>query len=332
MNKKGYKFFLFCIFILLASTFLLTGCVSQDEEEDVVVEDSLQEGEYLDERSQEEEVDEVVVSDFSKFSTQDQFLGERGGKYEITFFTEKPMEGFHRFTFELEGDSEIPEVSATSRLEAGALRLAFQGIREDLSGLDYQNSYDIDENGVVRIYHNVSFEESEEIYDIGVSQSAEFSLHADKLEEGKWRVNLDVRYPGEVDVDIDEGRVDFSTQEQTLEGATSDDEARVTNYSYGVQNNIFRFIWSVRGSQEKPIPQVNARYNDDGELVVTFPDLYSDHIGRNSSEVDLVGGVEKVSWNRKGDETVYRFTLREEKGFRIIPSLGPNQVILEIER
>lgn len=332
MKKKDIKFFLLCVFVILASTFLLTGCFNRDVVEDEeVLNDSLQEGEYLNEGDA-REVDDVVVGDFSKFSTQDQFLGESRGEHEITFFTEKPMEGFHRFVFELEGDSQIPAVSATFRPEFGAIRLTFLGIEENTSGFGVQQSYDINEDGVVRIFHNVSFEENEAIYDIGVAKEAQFSLHADELDDEKWRVNLDVRYPGEVDIDIDEGREDFSKEEESLEGATSEDGARITNYSYGIQDNIFRFIWTVRGSQDKPIPEVNARYNDDGELVVTFPDLYSDHIGRDSNEVELIGGVERVSWSRSGDETTYRFVLNEKKGFRLVPSVSPNQIVLEIER
>ncbi len=331
MKNINYKFLTFCLLLLIACTFLLTGCGGSLEIEDIQDEEK-ETKEEVQEEIEEDVEEEIVVGDFSKFSDQNQEIGNVGNEtYTITSFSEKSMEGFHRFTFEVEGEKNLPNVVASYRAEIGAIRLLFKEIGKDNSGLGYQKSHEVEEDGVVRLFHNVSPDEKEEIYDVGVAKSTVFLLHSEKVEDGKWKINLDVRYPGELDIDVDRGTDEFGTDEQIIDGATSSDGARITNYSYGVEGNAFQFIWTVRGSESKPIPQVRARYNDDGHLVVTFPDLDSDYIGRDNNEAELMGGVEKVSWNRVGSETIYRFFLKDKKDFRLKSSLSPNQVILEIE-
>lgn len=325
----NYKFLVFCILILLVSSFLLTGCKKQEEE---VVENKKEDAIEQEDEKETVEQENVKAGDFSQFSNQDQEIGNVGNDtYVISSFSEKSMEGFHRFIFEVEGSDNLPNVFASYRAEIGSVRLVFKEIEEDNSGLGYQKSYDIDREGIVRVFHNISPNEREEVYDIGVAKSTEFLLHSEKNEEGKWRINLDVRYPGEIEVEIDKGSQEFGEQEQEIQGATSSDGARITNYSFGVEDNVFRFIWTVRGSEEKPIPQVRARYNDEDDLIVTFPDLDSDYIGRDSNEVPLIGNVQEVIWKRTGNETIYRFVLNQKKDFKLISSLSPNQVILEIK-
>ena len=326
LDKRDYKFFIFCLFVLVASTLLLTGCMNDNQEE---IEDDEN---VVEESAQEENFDDVVTGDFSKFSNENQEIGESSDEdYEITFFTERPMSGYHNFAFEVEGGEILPQVSAQYRPESGAIRLTFQNIEENLVGPRYQQAYDIDEKGVVRIYHNISPDEGVEIYDIGVVKSTEFYLYGEQIGDEKWKVSLDVRYPGDLDVGVDRGIDEFSSEDQELVGATSSDGARITNYSYTVEGNTFRFIWTVRGSEEKPIPKVRARYNQDDELVVTFPDLDSDTIGRDAGEMALIGGLEKVAWNRKDSESIYRFVVGQERDYRLKSVLNPHQIILEIE-
>ncbi len=325
--KRKHGFFIFCLAVILFSSLLLTGCVNDSNnkvEEDVVDEN--------DAEVVEESEDEVVIGDFSNFSQDNQEIGRAWDEtYNITFFSEKPMNGYHNFVFELEGAEILPNVSASYRSEIGAVRLTFDGIEENETGPGYQRAYNIENNGVVRIYHNISPEENEEVYDIGVSSPADFYLHYEEVEKGTWRISLDVRYPGEKSLDIDLGSDEFSDDEQEIYGATSSDGARVTHYSYTVEKNIFRFIWTVRGSEDKPIPSVRASYNEDEELVVVFPDLDSDTIGRDSGEMNLTGGLEKVVWSRVGEESTYRFLVGEKRGYRLASLLSPHQIILEIE-
>ncbi len=328
MKNINYKFLILCTFLLLVCTFLLTGCGKKAE----VEEEKREQEEVVEKEEEVVEEESVVTGDFSKFSTEAQEIGSVGNEvYKITSFSEEEMDGFHRFVFEVEGEQNLPNVSATYRAELGAIRLIFKAIEEDNSGLGYQRSSEINKQGVVRIFHNVSFNPEEEIYDIGVSKSTSFLLHSERVEDGKWKINLDVRYPGEVELEIDKGSQEFGVDEQNISGASASDGARITNYSFGVENKIFRFIWTVRGSEENPIPQVRARYNDDGDLLVVFPDLDSDYIGADSREQDLIGNLEKVVWQRTGSETVYRFTLKEKRDFRLSSSLSPNQVILEVK-
>jgi hypothetical protein len=322
-NKRDYKFFIFLLFILVASTLFLTGCVNREE----VVEENEKVKESVDNSKE-----EIVTGDFSKFSSERQEIGTLGDEnYDISFFAEKPMNGYHNFVFELEGADVLPYVSAQYRPELGSVRLTFQNIEEDGSGIGYQRSYDIDEKGVVRVFHNVSPNENEEVYDIGVAKSTDFSLYGEELENGKWKISLDVRYPGESNIQIDFGSDEFGVEDQEIDGATASDGARITTYSYTIEGNVFQFIWTVRGSDDQPIPKVRARYNQEGELVVTFPSLDSDTIGRDAGEMNLIGGLEKVVWSRTGEETIYRFVVGSEKNYRLKASPSPNQVVLEIE-
>ncbi len=330
MKKLDYKILFLCLLVLLVSSFLLTGCtridekVSKDEEKNVE--------EKTEEEDDTDENEDVVVGDFSKFSSENQEIGTLSvDMYSITSLKNEPMNNFHRFSFEVEGGRNLPNVSVGYKAELGALRILFKNIQEDNSGIGYQRAVDINEDGVVRIYHNISPHESEEIYDIGITKSTQFFLHSEKLGDDKWKINIDVRYPGDIEMEVDTGATEFSSEDQSLEGAVSSDGARITNYSFGVEDEVFRFIWTVRGSNEKPIPQVKAGYNSDDELVVRFTDLDSDYIGKDSNEVSLIGGVEKVLWNRVGNESIYRFVLNQKRDFRLRSFLSPNQVVLEIE-
>ena len=325
LDKRDYKFFIFCFFVLVASTLLLTGCVNDDSEE-------VEEIQEVAEDVVEESFDDVITGDFSQFSNENQEVGEASDEdYEISFFAEKPMNGYHNFVFEVEGGEVLPQVSAQYRPESGAIRLTFQGIEENRVGPRYQQAYDIDEKGIVRIYHNISPDEGVEIYDIGVAKSTVFHLYGEQLEDEKWEISLDVRYPGESNVNVDTGLDEFSSEDQEIAGATSSDGARITNYSYTIEGNTFKFTWTVRGSEEKPIPKVRAGYNQDDELVVTFPDLDSDTIGRDGGEMALIGGLEKVVWSRTDSESTYRFVVGQERDYKLSSFLSPHQIVLEIE-
>jgi hypothetical protein len=320
--KRKRKILILTTFLIAISVFMFTGCVQRGEEEVV-------------EEKQEEKTEQKVEEksgDASKFSREDQFLGSSTvGNYEILSLEEESRDDFHRFVFELVGGSDVPNVSVSYRSELGILRVLFKNIVLDSSGLASQRAIDIDEDGIVRIFHNVSPNEGEEIYDIGVEKSPEFSLYANQLDEKKWEVIVDVRYPGKADIEVDRGSDEFGQDDQEMDGAVSSDGARITSYSYGVEENIFRFIWTVRGSEAKPIPKALARYNTEDELVVSFPDLDSDYLARDASETELFGGVDKVIWSRAGKESIYRFQFDGRKNFRLTSSLSPNQVILEIE-
>lgn len=228
MKKMNYKFLIFCALILLASSFLLTGCKKQEQE---VVEEKKEDVVEQEDEKEEVEQESVTTGDFSKFSNKNQQIGNVGDDvYTIFSFSEKAMEGFHRFVFEIEESDNLPNVVASYRAEIGAVRLVFKEIEEDNSGLGYQKSHDINKEGVVRVFHNVSPNEREEVYDIGVAKSTEFLLYSEKIEDENWKIHLDVRYPGEVEVEIDKGSEEFGQEEQEIQGATSSEGARITNY------------------------------------------------------------------------------------------------------
>lgn len=343
MQKFGFTFL--CLLVVIISAFTLSGCTKQEDktvdEKPVVNEQEETPSAPAEEDTTEPETpdttnenEEVVSTDFSKFTSNSQEIGSLGSdEYKLEKITDTKMSGFHRIVFSISSKDDknnLPNVLASYRADSGVIRVSLNMLTTDASGIAYQKSREIGEQGVLRIYHNVSSNQEEEIYDIGVSKSTTFLLSSEETSAGNWDVTLDVRYPGETNVDVDMGSTDFSQDKQEIIGGTSSDGAKVSSYSYGASSGILSFVWSVKGSDAKPIPSVSAEYVNDNELVVTFSDLSSDVIASSASTLSLYGGVEQVSWTRSGNESKYTFKVTSKRDFKLKSSLSPNQVVLEI--
>jgi hypothetical protein len=209
------------------------------------------------------------------------------------------------------------------------VRVDFQGISGDSTGIGYQQERRIDQEGVLRIYHNISADADQELYDIGVSRSTIFYLTSEQIEEGKWYVILQVKYPGAADVDVDLGSEDFSEEDQSIVGVTAEDGATISAYTYSGAG-LLKLVWTVTSQVDNPIPSVRATYNEDDELVVTFDSLTTDRVAAFGDTLTLPSSV-IAEVERVGDSSVYTFTgLEEVREYKLSASLSPNQVILEI--
>jgi hypothetical protein len=339
MKKKG----VITILLLLAIGGLIFFLVRRpkedvevDENEDTQVEEVEEGKEVVEEDGDEEEEPEEEYeysgdTDFTEFSSDIQVLGEESAaEFAIEELEDVSRDGFHQFTFTLTTESEEePFVTASYLSNSNVVRVDFQGISSDSTGIGYQQERRIDQEGVLRIYHNISADADQELYDIGVSRSTIFYLTSEQIEEGKWYVILQVKYPGAADVDVDLGSEDFSEEDQSIVGVTAEDGATISAYSYS-GTGLLKLVWTVTSQVENPIPSVSATYNEDDELVVTFDSLTTDRVAAFGDTLTLPSSI-IAEVERVGDSSVYTFTgLEEVREYKLSASLSPNQVILEI--
>lgn len=333
MKKKRTLTFLLLIAVGVAIFLLVRKPkedVEVDENEDMQVEE-VEDGEE-EESEPEAEYEYMGDTDFTKFSSDTQVLGE---ETEATFAIEEledvSRDGFHQFTFTLTTeDEEEPFVTASYLSNMGVVRVDFQGISGDSTGIGYQQEREIGKEGVLKIYHNISADADQELYDIGVSRATIFYLTSEQIEEGKWYVILQVKYPGAADVDVDLGSEDFSKEDQGIVGVTAEEGATISAYTYSSGTGLLKLVWTVTSQVDNPIPSVSATYNEDDELVVTFSSLTTDRVAAFGDSLTLPSSI-IAEVERVGDSSVYTFTgLDEVREYKLSASLSPNQVILEI--
>ena len=334
MKKKG----VITILLLLAIGGLIFFLVRKpkeevevDESEDTQVEEVENGEEVVEEEEPKEEYEYTGDADFTEFSSNKQVLGEEtDAKFAIDELEDLSRDGFHQFTFTLTTeDEEEPFVTASYLSNSGVVRVDFQGISGDSTGIGYQQERRVDKEGVLRIYHNISADADQELYDIGVSKPTIFHLTSEQIEEGKWYVILQVKYPGASDVDVDLGSEDFSKEDQSIVGVTAEDGATISAYTYS-GTGLLKLVWTVTSQVDNPIPSVSATYNEDNELVVTFESLTTDRVAAFGDTLTLPSSI-VAEVERVGDSSVYTFTgLKEVREYKLSASLSPNQVILEI--
>jgi len=308
------------------------------EEEEIVVEEVEEETETEqpdtgeEEEGEEEEVEDIGDADFSSFSSDTQVLGEESeAQFTIEGVEDVSRNGFHQFTFTLSTeDEEDPFITTTYLSNQDVIRMDFQGIEGDNSDIGYQQERRIDEKGVTRIYHNISSQSDQELYDIGVSKSTIFYLTSEQLEEGIWTVILQVKYPGSTDFDVDLGSEEFSEGVQSIEGVTAEDGAAISAYTYSGTSGLLKLVWTVTSDVDNPIPSVSAEYNSEDDLVVTFESLSMDRVASFTDTLTLPSSI-TADVGREGESSIYIFTgMSEVREFKLSASLSPNQVILEI--
>ena len=344
MKKKYLDIFLLGA-ILLGSSFFLTGCslkknteyddskvdiVDIDEEDEEDTTESNETSTEDEEAEENEESSETEDTDYSNFSRDEQTVGaENENEYSLTTLTDTAMSGFHRFSFTVEakeGATDILYVTADYRSSLSSIRMDLNGITSDNSGIAYQGSRSINKEGIARIYHNISSDQTEELYDIGVSESTPFYLHYEEVFSGKWNIVLDVKYPGESELDIDLGSTEFSTEDQSISGSVADDGAAVTGYSYSVSGGQLVFVWTVTGSSSKPIPSVSADLGDDGILNVKFESVVSDKVASAADSIELPGNIGLTY-----SSGAYHFEIGAGSEYKLSASISPNQIELTVK-
>jgi hypothetical protein len=334
MNKR----FIWTVIILLAlgtGIFFLTRRTKEEGSKDT--QEAVDEVEREEGKTDEEEQPKYEYTgetDFSTFTTDTQTLGEESEvEFSIESLIETSKDGYHEFIFTLKTEDEEgqPYVVSSFISNMSVVRVDFQGISKDSTGIGYQQEKLIEKDGVTKIYHNISAQQDQELYDIGVTRSTPFELTSEEISQGEWNVTLKVKYPGERTVEIDMGSTEFSTEDQTIEGISATENASITSYTYGSSSGIMKLVWSVGGQGDNPIPSVIASYNDDDELIVTFESLSVDRVSNISETMTLPFGITATP-ERTEQTSVYTFSGMDGRAeFRLSALLSPNQVILEIK-
>lgn len=280
---------------------------------------------------EEEPEEEVVEGDFSGFSNKDQVIGATSDDlYTLASITDEANTGYHTFEFNLTGVGENdPYVTAKYISDKGVIRVELNGIEKDNSGIGYQKERTINKEGIVRLYHAVTGDTNKQAYEIGLSQTTIFKLHLISG-DGQLKVVLDIKYPGELESEIDLGSTEFSKVAQSITGVTKVQSATIKSYSYSSSGGILKFAWTVSATGDNPIPSVSAEY-DENVIVVTFASLSLDKVLSSVQNKSLPAGF-TLDAVKSSNSSVYSFEgLTSQKPFKLSATTSPNQVILEID-
>lgn len=339
-SRKPILRHLLMVGIILLSGVFLSACGKKDETEDSAdtdteVTEDVTEDEEEEEEEVEEESTEAETVGFDDFSEDTQTLGDSTDKgdadYTLASIEDTAMTGYHRFEFTLESDEEeLPEIEAQLVSSGGYISVRLDRVTSDQSGIAYQASRDINEEGVLRLYHHVTAIATEEVYQIGISEDTIFYLH----EGDDLSIILDVKYPGESETVSVEDEMDFTDGDVILEDTNTAGDARFVSYSWGVEGGVVKFTWSTSAVSGNPTPGTSAEFDSGADTItVTFTNLERDAVVGSDGEYEatLSGSISEVSATRTGDISTYVFSLTGEKEYRIYRSTSPNQVVLEVK-
>ncbi len=327
---KRLRFVIFLLIIIGGGYFIGKQFVQRTPDESDEVQEEIEEEDPTGDPNEEAEEEEEDY-DFSDFSAETQILGEEieDVEYALVEIKEEGMNGFHRFTFELESEEEdLPVVEASLNSAGGYVSLVMNNVTDDQSGIDYNSYLEINEEGITRLYHAVTANESEEVYNTGISQDTVFYLHNDEL-----TIILDVKYPGEADEEEYDDPGDFGTDDIELGGTNTEGDAKIVGYSWGVENGAVKFIWETSAVSGNPTPQTAVVYDEEvNTITVTFTDLASDSIlaSTGSFEMEMSRAVDQVTGSVDGDNHVFVFSLNTDVEYKIYRETSPNQVVIEI--
>ena len=339
MKKSAIYFILILVLIGGLTAYIITRNkqeegdttdVTQTQEE----EDEKEEETEKEEPTKEEEVKEPVSGDFTGFTSNTQEVGSfvEGDKFTLESIDDTSKEGYHEFVFNLQGPSE-PKAIVKYDAGANVLKVEIQNVEKDNSEIPFQGERSIDKDGILRLYHNVSGSQEKSFYDIGLSQSTIFKLDliSKSSEENAWSVLLYVKYPGEREISGNLGSSEFSLSDQSISGVGSDKGASINSYAYSASGGVLKFTFDVSATGDNPVPMASAKYNENGDLVLTFESLKIDRAVKSLNGASLPLGM-NMSTSREGEKSVYTFSgIEEKEEFKLSASLSPNQVVVEIK-
>lgn len=272
--------------------------------------------------------------DFTGFSSKAQEVGSfvEDDKFTLQSIADTEREGYHEFAFTLKGPSE-PKVVARYDSSSNVIKVEISNVEKDSSGIPYQGERIVNKEGILRLYRNVSGAQEKSFYDIGLSQSTTFKLDLTSKsgEEDIWVVLLYVKYPGEKEVSGSLGSSEFSKTNQSISGVGVDKDASVNSYAYSASGGVFKLAFDVSATGDNPIPMASAKYNESGDLVLTFESLKIDRANKSLNGSSLPLGI-TLTTSREGEKSVYTFSnLGSKDEFKLSANLSPNQVVIEIK-
>ena len=340
MKKRLYVY----ILVLILSSVLLSGCTKKESEEtDTQTDTSVTEQEEIEEEKPEEEkpVEEKEESpqdsgNLEGFGKEKVVLGQASEfEYILDSIEAKEGEGYYEFTFKISSSQDgavAPLFTVTPLLSKGVFRVSLTNIFDDNSTITHSKGVAINKGAITALTRIVTDSDTTRGYDIGVQGNNQFKVDMQQEGDSVWifsvKVSYDTNYSAPV---IDFGSTEFSSEPQKIEGVTSQQGAKIVDYSYIYSSGILKFSLEVASGASNPIPSLTAQYNDEGVLFVNFPSLEQDKVSQWGSVINLPAGV-KVEISRTGQESVYMFSgINNRKPFRIGASQSPNLVNIEID-
>ena len=327
--------------ILIFSTVLLTGCTKKEEKvTDTQDTESNQEEESNEKEDTTEKDDEDLgyISNTDGFTNVKQSLGESSDyKYKMEKIEGSQQEGYHQFIFTVSSTQEgatVPYIVVEPVLASGFLRVTISNIFEDTSGITHEKGITVNKGAVSGLTRAVTSLENTRIYNVGVLGTHTFKLEQESSENGTWVISLKVAYDTKYSAPkVDYGSTEYSSDLQDIEGVTSKEGAKISNYSYIYSGGVLKFSLEVSSGASNPIPSVSGQYNDSGVLEITFPSLETDKVaGWTSSKSKALAAGVTLSVSRSGESSVYSFSgISSNKPFKLSASQSPNLVIIEID-
>ncbi len=328
------KHILIYLSLLLVCSFLLTGCTKKETLDQSQTNDSEEVvQEHEEEKEEEEETEDVILDGFNK---EEWVLGQES-EYEYTvddIIAEQGV-GYHVFKFTLSSsvqEATTPLFTVTPIPSTGVFRVSLVNISGDNTSVTHSKGIVVDKAGITGLTRLVTNLEMKRIYDIGVLGLNKLKVEVDDGDTGTWVFSVMVSYDSKYSPPtIDFGSTEFNSDAQEIEGATAEESAKITNYSFIYSSGVLKFSLAVASGASNPIPSVSASYDDLGLLVLTFPSLEQDKVSGWSKTVSLPAGV-SVEISRSGDQSIYTFKgISDKKPFKLSASQSPNLVILEID-
>lgn len=338
MKKRLYIY----ILVLIVSSVLLSGCTKKETQEGdtsktdtEVSEEENKEEEEPTEEEKEENTEES--SNLEGFGKEKVVLGQKSEfEYTLDSIEAKEGSGYHEFTFKISSSQEgavIPLFTVTPMLSNGVFRVSLTNIFDDNSMVTHSKGIVVNKGAVTGLTRIVTDSDTTRGYNIGIQSSNLFKVDVIEEGSGTWVFSVKVSYDTNYNApEIDLGSTKFSLDPQKIEGVTSVQGAKITDYSYIYSGGILKFSLEVASGTSNPIPSVEAQYSEEGLLVVIFPSLEQDKVSKWGSTINLPAGI-KVEVSRVGEKSMYLFSGigSQLKPFKLSASQSPNVVNIEID-
>lgn len=319
--------------LLLLSSFLLTGCTKKETPTESETDDSK---EVVQEQEEEEENEETEESSLEGFNKEAWVFG-KASEYEYSVEDIQAEEGigYHVFKFTLSSSTQeatTPLFTVTPILSNGVFRVDLTNIFDDNTSVTHSKGIVVNKSGITGLKRLVTDSDTTRAYDIGVLGLNELKVEVDDKDVGTWIFSVMVSYDEKYSAPtIDFGSTEFSSEDQEIEGVTTSQGAKITDYSFIYSSGVLKFSLEVASGASNPIPSANASYDEEGLLVLTFPSLEQDKVSGWSKTISLPAGI-SVDILRTGDESVYTFKgINDKKPFKLSAAQSPNLVVLEID-
>jgi hypothetical protein len=283
---------------------------------------------------EDDNLSDIGVDSSVTYSTDSQSVGEETEE----MFTLEDLEVTKgqnvmelQFTFssdEITEDSMIP-VTATNKSSLGAMEIVISNVENDDTGMNFDESVDINREGISRLTKVVSGSENTLKYNLGFTDALEYHLYTPEVDGNSLIVKFSIKYPGGELSTEDFGTMEFTTEDVTVESSTADNGVRIVGYTYSVSGGVLRYVLKTSTNTGSPVPSFEGSIAD-GVLTVTFPSLNADITYSSSGgEVTLPGGV-TLDVTRSGNQSTYEFVGVGDE-YKLYGVTSPNQVIIEVK-